>query len=463
MRVAIQRFFQALHYLFPRPQTMRQHIVQNLILGLLVIFVVIGMQESKTVDQSQTDALDWMIGLQKGLPPPDNSNARPFVYYDIDEKSFESWGEPFYTPREKLAILIDAALKQKPEILVIDIELWRSTNEDEPLVNVLQSHSSMVDAPLLVLMPGFRQIESDADSNQAYLIRRASKFDYLTKNNEKIIWASPLFEIDHDGMFRHWKVWQPYCDQNGQPALLPSAQVAVTAQMQGKESMNNLKLALKKYAPLRCNSRTPVLEKPLQLGSITLSNQNKHYTQRILFSIPWKLEPNEVRPVIKWKGKNWSLLTIVPARVITEGSVHPQVPPGHIAVIGSSHQDARDTHNTPLGKMPGSMILINSIYSFIVHGQVQPPSLFFHFFISVALLIVMSIIFARFPSVLGSVISFLFLIIVLMPVSIYFFRYGIWIDFVTPILVVKIFQECMNYIREQHSHLKGTSDDHSLT
>ncbi len=46
---------------------------------------------------------------------------------------------------------------------------------------------------------------------------------------------------------------------------------------------------------------------------------------------------------------------------------------GTIAIIGGSAVDDRDVYKTPLKEMPGALIIANSIYSLLEHGQLEPP------------------------------------------------------------------------------------------
>jgi len=44
-------------------------------------------------------------------------------------------------------------------------------------------------------------------------------------------------------------------------------------------------------------------------------------------------------------------------------------------VIGASFAESRDRHLTPLGEMPGTLVLINAIQSLYQHGELTAPPL----------------------------------------------------------------------------------------
>ena len=45
---------------------------------------------------------------------------------------------------------------------------------------------------------------------------------------------------------------------------------------------------------------------------------------------------------------------------------------GRVVFIGGSFAEARDIHQTPLGRMPGVLIMINSLTSLLEHGDLSP-------------------------------------------------------------------------------------------
>lgn len=454
--------FKLLDRVFPKPATFGQHLRQNLLVGLLVVGLVIALQNTDAVRASREQSIDWLIGMNRGVDVVQGSGARPFVFYDIDDKSQQLWGEPLFTPRDKLATLIAAALEKRPAVLVVDVELRKSTADDGALLEVLRRHAAMPAAPTLILVESFRW--NAQESGDGWWQTRPSFIDDALPPNARRLSASPLFAPDGDGQFRRWRGWLSACSAQGQPLIVPSVQIAVLASLSGEPALAALDQALRSAAPPACGEdaqpaaqaaahRAPT---PIVIGSKSIALAGDAFTQRILFTLPWKLAADETRPQVDFAGGQAPLLSILPAHAVTEGGLRTTLAPGHIAVIGASNQDARDVHVTPLGAMPGSLILINAIDSMIRHGQLATPAAWIQLLTASVLLTLVSLIASKFPTLLGTLISLAVLIAILVPLSVYFFRYGVWLDFALPVVAVKFFELAMSQIRK-HVHNRKTA------
>ena len=95
--------------------------------------------------------------------------------------------------------------------------------------------------------------------------------------------------------------------------------------------------------------------------------------------------------------------------------------------------------------MPGAIIIINAIKSLHLFGQTEPPSTPVKLLLELLLIIVMSWAFARYNSVLGTVVTSIFIAIILLPISFYFFKYGLWIDLAIPVLGMQLHNVVAKY------------------
>ena len=130
---------------------------------------------------------------------------------------------------------------------------------------------------------------------------------------------------------------------------------------------------------------------------------------------------------------------------------------GRVAVIGSSYDDSRDIHITPIGEMPGIMILVNAIHSFWLNGEIKPLPILTKLLVQVLLIVLMSLAFARFKSFWGMVVSGGVVILAILPVSFLVFRYGLWLDFALPLLAVQLHEMASAFtevIKEQRDKKK---------
>jgi hypothetical protein len=70
------------------------------------------------------------------------------------------------------------------------------------------------------------------------------------------------------------------------------------------------------------------------------------------------------------------------------------------------------------------------------YEEIKPLSNWLKISTYLGLLILMSLVLARFGYGLGSIILGVFVLVVLIPCSIFLFSYGIWLDFMLPLAVV---------------------------
>lgn len=441
------RFHALLDRLFPPPKTVWQHLRQNLIVGMFVVILLTLFQGSDFVRNNREKSIDWLMRMYRGVTVTEGKDFRPFVFYDIDEKSYESWGEPFFVPRPKLAKLIEAALLQAPAVLVVDVELVRRSGDDDELIQILRQHAmSPKRSTTIVLLKGFKWKESP--DHGGYLTTRTSFLEDAVPGAKKQAWGSPLFERDPDGKIRRWKLWQQACTPSGSPVLVPSVQLLTLSNLERNSGQQALDKTIANLTPRSCTDE-PSSRGIVDIGGHKFSVKADPFEQRILYSLPWKLDEGETRPEVNFNGTQTRLLSIIPAHAITEGGLHPSMPAGHIAIIGASYEDARDIHVTPLGVMPGSLILVNAMHSFIQHGQLNTPPIWLQLLTAAVLLVAVSLIFIKFPSMTGAIVSFVTVILLLVPLSMYFFRYGVWLDFALPLTAVKVFQIIMEYHRNR--------------
>lgn len=441
------RFHALLDRLFPPPKTVWQHLRQNLFIGMFVVILLMLFQGSDFVRNNREKSIDWLMRMHSGVMVTEGKDFRPFVFYDIDEKSYESWGEPFFVPRPKLAKLIDTALLQSPAVLVVDVELLRHSSDDDELIQLLRQHAiSLKGTTTIVLLKGFKWKENPDRGN--YLATRKSFLEEAVPVSEKQAWGSPLFERDPDGKIRRWKLWQQACAPSGSPVLVPAIQLLALSSLANNGDRQKLDQAISGVTPHSCTDE-PSPRGTIEIGQHKFSMIADPFGQRILYSLPWKLDEGETRPEVSFNGAQTRLLSIIPAHAITEGGLRPSVPAGHIAIIGASYEDARDIHVTPLGVMPGSLILVNAMHSLVQHGQLNTPPIWLQLMTAAVLLVAVSLIFIKFPSMTGAIVSFVTVTLLLVPLSMYFFRYGVWLDFALPLTAVKVFQIIMEYHRNR--------------
>jgi CHASE2 domain-containing sensor protein len=441
------------------PASIAHHIRQNLVIGLTVVILVSFFQNMEFVRVARESSLDWIISMNRGLGVEKDSDFRPFYWFDIDERTYEKWGEPLYIPRDKLAHLLGAAAQLKPSLIIVDVELDKALgNEDTQLIRAIQELTASTNPPSIIFLRNFRAMETG--SGEVVPTPKSSFVESQIPKGFPDYWASPLFEKSHDGEIRRWRFWQSACGKNGSPIIIPSVQLqalSILSKKPGEEGLNQTLARSTKIT--NCQDEPEITTKTVSVGGKTFSTSgNAPFKLHILYSFPWKLDTGEARPEVSFAGQQVKLLNVIPAYAITEGQLPIKAVEKSVVVIGASFNDSRDIHMTPLGAMPGSLIIMNAIHSVLQHGEMRPPPLWQRLAENLVLLIGVSLILVRFPSLIGSIIAVVVILILLVPITFVMYRKGVWLDFALPIIAIKLYQFIDQY-RETPRTKKGTTHE----
>jgi hypothetical protein len=265
------------------------------------------------------------------------------------------------------------------------------------------------------------------------------------------------FIVEPDGIVRRWRLWEPVCD-HGVPLALPSVELLLPALVNSGSSTAQadsvrLERLLHRAAPTGCgnadehgstgfrsdvNGGPPVDSlwgKPVRISTDLVP-------QRIVYQIPWREEGRQpdVGNVALPTGGVGPLFSRIRAGEVTR---EPDTPSsgaltGRIVIIGGSFQQGRDLHQTPIGPMPGAMVVANSIASFRSHGQLQPLAWPWRLVAIAILGLLAALTYAHFHPLLATGITGLVLLFVVAPISFLVFRGSVWLDFAVPLLGIQL-------------------------
>jgi len=106
-----------------------------------------------------------------------------------------------------------------------------------------------------------------------------------------------------------------------------------------------------------------------------------------------------------------------------------------VGIIGSSYASSGDWHQTPLGKMPGALVLANATDSMQTVGLVQSPNLWIKLGVVVLILLAVSAMFAALHYFWAASLLMIAIAVTMFPLSILIVReQGIWLDVAIPML-----------------------------
>jgi len=420
------------------------------LLGVIVIALHIPLPIMMGLEDS---IMDEMMDFYRNKIPPVEKKIPHLVLLDIDTDTHTNWGDinSIYTPLDKLTNLIDVAVRAKARLIIVDIDLAHST--EKPLLHAkefegyLRKHAEKckenpsVCSPLLLA----RTLSDEAVNPDFLPEPHIGIFEnVVTQSYPYVQWGSAEWSRSvSDNMTRRWRLWEPICTKE-QPKMLPSIEVLVMGMVRGcTEDIQNV---LRQLQPKNCNQGFPSVKSVIFCG-LRISTNIESVQQRIMYRMPYSVTPKKDDE--KKDDEKKKVLTILSAQPYAEPLSQYNLeafPKNSIVVIGASfgRDKDKDIHSTPIGDMPGALVLSNAIYSLLQDLTIKPMSfwwLFIAFFIIITL-------FSSLPeqkeewqkNVLRW--SGIFLIILILGglffYSVILFKDGTWLSIAVPIAIIEI-------------------------
>jgi hypothetical protein len=294
---------------------------------------------------------------------------------------------------------------------------------------------------------------------------RETPFDTAGTGHPRIVWGIPSFERGSDGVLRRWQLAVAAC-ASGQPTVIPSVQLLVAlvsapSTLPLADRLALLERELQPLKPLDCATPSPVTAvdlamkpdgaAPLLPSPIRVDTSGP--SSRLIYTLAWQSGVSALGPT----GRDGTAVVQVRAahtvaRVPTDQPLEGFS--GRIAIVGGSFADSGDWHATPLGEMPGALVLINAIRALQMHGTPQLPPWWDRLAISFAMTTLVAILTAVFRASVAAILSGLG-IIAIMIATLTQFRSGIILDLATPSIgiivydLVKTWGETLVGLRQQ--------------
>jgi CHASE2 domain-containing sensor protein len=499
-----------LHRIWHRLGHRNQHWLINIVIGFAIWIVLHFAHDRRIVVAAQNWALDTAMQGNAAVRTQrsDPVALQDLAFIDVDEETWRDpqWGnsEPFRAPRDGLLALVDYAIKQKVRYIVLDVIIEGKNDpedaqlakkdpaaaqlakQDAQFAKQIEQRAALLNSDQHILF--VRTLRKPLNGMQDRLAPelRASPLDEVIKTHPNQFQSvAPYFRVSRDGVLRDWQMWQTGCRRDapgkgvGHWEILPSVQLAIAALMQSDKmsdpkrrdyraafpwnnpvekhrcivdlaSYNQPDIPASTFGPDDARmwdwlpkSRLPhasEVEKPSD-AIIALTN-------RIFFRFRYRQEPS---PVL-----------LIPALAILKHTPHRDVVENSsVVVIGQSFEAAGDLHATPIGIMPGPMVLINSLESMLKPGLLQEPGRTEHWAIECALIVLVGCAFAYLDHLIAFIVLLTLFVPLLIILNYVLLLHGIWMDFAIPLLGMymhKIIAEFEAYgpRRREHRHLRST-------
>jgi CHASE2 domain-containing sensor protein len=295
--------------------------------------------------------------VMQGVP----KDALPVTLLDVDDKTHDAWGRGQRTPHAALAQLIAMARGNRAAAIVLDFDLSAEDSAAPPDAGLAAELSSYpADAPLLLLARriSFTRAEGEGSAAAGTL---ATPYDGLVAGKPNIRWITTLNDVGGDRQVRRIRLWQSVCGDHAGVSY-PSAALAAAALVLPASPRTD---ALDGFLAARANSEcagTASLPEPewpaVRSASVVLP-----------YLLPDRAEARSLFRIVR-EGRPTVVMRRIPASQLVRveqgaaslaGEVDSDPFAGRVVLIGASHADTGDIYPTPLGSMPGVMILANSV------------------------------------------------------------------------------------------------------
>lgn len=348
----------------------RERIMLAGVISLTVLSMLAGLGQRVLEGYESLASADRLAAISMLLSGPPKHPV-PATFIDVDDKSREAWKAESDTPHAALAELVKLAAVSEgtaqARAIVLDFDLSRASDQpaDAALHEALRSYPA--NAPPLLLV---RRIKVTGEGGQEVASAASTPYDDALAGKANVYWISSLNDIGADRSVRRIRLWQAVCGET--PVVYPSAALVVAAQ-EMKHGDARLDGFLEQQIKKECLGVKPGPKIWPQLGERTVP-------------LPYLFAdvrgPSALR-IETAEGETVALRRIS-ARILTglDGQAFTAPPDvdreafsNRVVVIGASFTDSGDIHRTPLGSMPGAMIIANSVVqaNTIVSGQTGPP------------------------------------------------------------------------------------------
>lgn len=463
-----------------------------------------------TVVKTQNAVLDSMMKLSSDTHDNDPKRPTQ-VLFDVDEQTYRNpmWGggEPTVLPLDKIAVLIEKAFDSGARFVLVDfaIDGARDERQDDFISQIHKVLKAYPEGHLLFV----RSIRQPLEPSMAKAVRPSALDGLIASHPDNVHAVAPNFLRSSDNVLRHWRLWESACyplpgrQGEGRWVVIPSPQLAIASidnarpfqwSLVGAEVPQALPCAVDgatenildqaqssrladwhagrwvlevfqtcyaqdTFTEENCSKSAPKPDFQAQKES-SLKAKGEALANRILFrqsdlvgQHAAAVRQGKTPPIVLYPeyfdrvpAINLLAETISGPALAALGKLgKPET--NTIAVIGASYADSRDVHVTPLGEMPGALVLVNAIDTVQAVGVLQSPDPAIRYTAIVVLLLIMSAVFAWLPVAWATVPMVVFVALTIGPMSFWFLKQGIWLDFGAPIVGIYLFRKIDAYLK----------------
>lgn len=423
----------------------------NVVVGLILYAICLtpAVQQNRVVNAARDAIVTWDMNRLAGT-----HTASHVAWIDVDESAQTSWGVPYQTARDKLLALLKWADVGRPAAILVDIDLtkkMRGYPGDDALAAFLAARRNCRGCvPILLVRTFGRSAYVDdarepfgAQAEPSFLDRALRTSPRDPWNAGSVYWGSSGMDRDADGIVRRWRVWETSCSGPGESVVVPSV-ILLAAAIATHTPLANVHNAVEPHelwcfpAGTQSPRRAETPDTTLTVGGYKLPLTQEDLQRRVFYRLTWSQDEQRARGLEVYlpaetiaglrglaPGERPDAQTVAAARNALQG---------RIAVIGASNNAAGDLWVTPVGLMPGALVIINSIDSVLEGRTLREPPAIVKIPLEILLILIVSALFAALSGPVALRVALAAMLLATVSVGLFVFSYGIWVDSVVPVL-----------------------------
>jgi CHASE2 domain-containing sensor protein len=253
-----------------------------LLIGVLVVVFVFASR----VERRSSTLIEWLLNPDHIISlsidwHSDHPSGTAVTVVDVDDASFEAWGQPLSVPRGKLFDLVDALDQRGAAAIIVDVDLTIGPTVDDVNETIgriadyaARSRIERNHTTPLILVRELWEIPRDKMSKNAIQVRipthatnkgpsslneAVKRLDALvsggdTNISSTVIWASTLFEADPTGIIRNWRLLETVCgvDKSNRRTFFSVGLITAALSNEGKQNIQQLHSSSRHYAQQYC-------------------------------------------------------------------------------------------------------------------------------------------------------------------------------------------------------------------
>ena len=432
---------QRIKNIFRLDRNKRAHFFGNVIVGVVIAIIFSLTTSSQWGAELMNVAFDLLVRYESIVSSNSVNGVNQLFFVEITPSEYRQLGEPLLTPRDRVADLIETAWKKGAQVVALDILLDR-TDQQNPLgdkkLRRLLEKMLRENAKTQIIFP----VRIGADGELRHHIFD-DLLDKQTTDGRHIFYPAVPTALASEGdlLNRFWGSYQVGRDQSGHTKVIWSVPLLAAALHAGSQTA--LEKAAKEllsdseHRSDITHGEHPYIEfsgnrinlSPLQRKNLpgidlpTFVEGESHslpYSQRIRFLIP---------PETKTRRDSNNF----------RSDLSPDSLYGKIVIIGNGSPETGDIISTPVGRMPGMYFIGNAINTIVTGKMPLHMNIWLHITMELLIIIAAAFVFVQIHDLLAQLLSSLAFIIILVPVSWFFYRnYGVFFNFIIPVVGMRL-------------------------